>query len=242
VATFVLVHGAWQGPWCWERLAPLLGRSGHRVLTPTLTGCGDDAARLSPEITLDTHVHDVSAVVDDIAESDVLLVGHSYAGMVISEVADSRADKLAGLAYLDGFYPRDGDSALGLMPPQFQGLFRQRAAEDGDGWRLPANDGLLDVWGLHDPTDRVWVRERLTDWSLVCFESPVHLPNGGRQHVPRSFLSGVAEDYPGRAVFAPMAQRAQADGCRLHELPTGHDLMIEASDAVADILLSTAAR
>jgi pimeloyl-ACP methyl ester carboxylesterase len=237
VTTFVLVHGAWQGAWCWERVVPLLEGAGHRVRTPTLTGCGDRADELTPAVTLDTHLEDVSSVVDDVDDDDVLLVGHSYAGMVISGVADGRADRLAGLVYLDGFYPEDGDSAIGLMPAQFQAFFRQTAADAGDGWCLPAGDGLLDVWGLHDPADRAWVRERLTDWSLPCFESAVHLPNGGRDRLPKTFVAGAAEDYPARAAFGPLARRAEQDGCRLYQLPTGHDLMIERPADVAQILL-----
>ena len=239
MTTFMLVHGAWQGAWCWERVAPLLERAGHTVRTPTLTGCGDRADELTPAVTLDTHLEDVASVVDDI-DDGVVLVGHSYAGMVVSGVADGQADRLAGLVYLDGFYPKDGDSAISLMPPQFQAFFRQTAADSGEGWRLPAGDGLLDVWGLHDPDDRRWVRERLTDWSLPCFETPLHLPNGGRDRLPKTFLAGAAEAYPGRVVFGPLAERAEQDGCRLHQLPTGHDLMIERPADVAEILLSAA--
>jgi pimeloyl-ACP methyl ester carboxylesterase len=160
--------------------------------------------------------------------------------MVISAVADALPDRLSGLVFLDAFYPRDGDSALSLMPPPFQERFRSLAAAQGDGWRLPANDGLLDVWGLHDPADRRWVRERLTDWSLPCFETPVRLSHGGRDRLPRTYLSGAAEGYPGRAAFAPFAARAAEDGARVVELPTGHDLMVEAPADVAALLLEAA--
>jgi pimeloyl-ACP methyl ester carboxylesterase len=238
----VLVHGAWQGAWCWDRVAPLLQQEGHRVHTPTLTGSGERASELTREVTLDTHLADVSALVGRLDGGQVLLVGHSYSGMVISGVADRLADRLAGLFYLDAFYPHDGDSALGLMPPPFQEAFRRSAEADGDGWRLPANDGLLDVWGLHDPEDREWVRQRLTDWSLRCFQSPVRLPAGARARLPRTFLRGAAEGYPARVAFGAQAQRADADGCRVVELPTGHDMMIEAPRAVADVLSSVASQ
>jgi pimeloyl-ACP methyl ester carboxylesterase len=237
MATIVLVHGAWQGGWCWERVLPLL--AGHDVRTPDLAGCGQRAVELSPDVTLDTHVEEVSALVRGL-DGPVVLAGHSYSGMVVSGVADALSDRLAGLVFLDAFYPDDGDSALSLMPPSFQDMFRNRAAAEGEGWRLPANDGLLDVWGLHDQADRQWVRERLTDWSLPCFQTPVRLPNGDRGRVPRTYIAAAAEGYPGRAVFAPFAARAAADGCRVVELPTGHDVMIEAPDAVAKLLLDVA--
>lgn len=236
----VLVHGAWQGAWCWDRVVPLLERSGHRVHTPTLTGSGERAAELTPGVTLDDHLADVSAVVEGLDDGPVLLVGHSYAGMVISGAADRLAQRLHALVYLDAFYPHDGDSALGLMPLPFQEAFRRSAEVDGDGWRLPANDRLLDVWGLHDPDDREWVRQRLTDWSLPCFETPVRLPRGGRAELARTFLCGVAEGYPARVAFGAQARRAAADGCRVVELPTGHDSMIEAPDEVADVLAAVA--
>jgi pimeloyl-ACP methyl ester carboxylesterase len=239
MATIVLVHGAWQGEWCWERVVPLLERAGHDVRTPTLTGCGVRAAELGPQTTLDTHVAEIASLVGDLG-GPVLLVGHSYAGMVVSAVADAMADRLAGLVFLDAFYPYDGESALSLMPPPFQDRFRSLAADQGDGWRLPANDGLLDVWGLHDPADRQWVRERLSDWSLPCFETPVRLPTGGRGRVLRTHVAGAGEQYPARAAFAPFAARARDDGARVVELPTGHDMMVEAPDDVAKLLLEAA--
>lgn len=236
MADIVLVHGAWQGAWCWDRVVPLLGAR-HRVLAPTLAGSGDRAGELSPEIGLDSHVADVAATITDRADGAVLLVGHSYAGMVISAVADMLPQRVRGLVYLDAFYPHDGDSAFELMPVPFQQRFREIAAKDGDGWRLPASDALLDVWGLHDIDQRQWVRHQLTDWSLNCFTSPVSLPRGARASLPRTFVSAVAERYPARAAFGALAQRAKEDGCRLVELATGHDVMIEAPDEVAEVLL-----
>lgn len=238
----VLVHGAWQGAWCWDRVVPLLQQAGHRVHTPTLTGSGERAAELTPDVTLDDHLADVSAVVDRLDDGPVLLVGHSYAGMVISGAADRLADRVHELVYVDAFYPHDGDCALGLMPQPFQEAFRRSAEADGNGWRLPADDRLLDVWGLHDPDDRRWVRQRLTDWSLPCFETPVRLTRGGRARLARTFLSGTAEDYPARAAFGALAHRAATDGCRVIEVPTGHDMMIEAPREVADLLSAAAGR
>jgi pimeloyl-ACP methyl ester carboxylesterase len=235
----VLVHGAWQGAWCWEKVVPLLERAGRVVTAPTLTGSGTRAAELSPGVTLEHHVDDVVAELTDNDRHDVVLVGHSYSGMVITGVAERVPERLAALVFVDAFYPGHGQSALDQMPPPFQNLFRQRAQDEGDGWRLPANDGLLDVWGLHEPELRAWVGSRLTDWSLNCFASPVDAPEMRRRDIPRSYLSGNAENYPAKAAFGPIADRAKADGCKVHTFDTGHDIMLEAPQDFADVLLAT---
>ena len=107
-STFILVHGAWQGGWAWSRLAPLLEAEGHRVYAPTLTGLAERANLLSKDVNLSTHVEDVSRLI--IAEDldDVVLVGHSYGGMVISGVADRMAEKIKSFVVLDGFVPESG--------------------------------------------------------------------------------------------------------------------------------------
>lgn len=237
----ILVHGAWQGAWCWERVVPLLEEAGRVVLTPTLAGSGERAAELSATVTLEGHVDDVVAELVDGDRRDVVLVGHSYSGMVITGVAERVADRLAGLVFVDAFYPSHAESALDQLPAPFQALFRQRAEEEGEGWRLPASDGLLDVWGLHDPDLRGWVRRRLTDWSLNCFTSPVDAPTMRRADIARSYLSADGDDYPAKAAFGPIANKAEADGCQIHRFDTGHDIMLEAPRKFADVLLATAA-
>jgi pimeloyl-ACP methyl ester carboxylesterase len=236
VNEIVLVHGAWQGAWCWDRVTPLLEAAGRVVLTPTLTGSGDRAAELSPAITLEHHVDEVVGELVDGDLRDVVLVGHSYSGMVITGAAERAADRLAALVFVDAFYPDHAESAIDQMPPAFQERFRQRT-EEGDGWRLPADDALLDIWGLRDSDLRAWVRPRLTDWSLNCFTSPVDAPEMRRAEVPRSYVAAAAENYPAKAAFGPIAAKAEADGCRIHRVDTGHDVMLEAPRELADILL-----
>jgi pimeloyl-ACP methyl ester carboxylesterase len=240
VNEIILVHGAWQGTWCWERVVPLLEEAGCVVLTPTLSGSGDRAAELSPTVTLERHVDDVVAELVDGDRRDVVLVGHSYSGMVITAVAERAADRLGTLVYVDAFYPSHAESALDQMPPAFQALFRQRAQEEGEGWRLPANDGLLDVWGLHDPDLRAWVRRRPTDWSVNCFSSPVDAPTMHRGELPRTYLMADADNYPAKAAFGPIARKAEADGCQIHRFDTGHDIMLEAPRKFVEVLLATA--
>ena len=239
MSTFVLVHGAWQSTGTWELLVPLLAKDGHKVITPILTGLGSDQGRLSPETSLKQHIEDVSVAVSK-SQGDVVLVGHSYAGMIISGVAETSSTQLQRLVYLDAFIPEDRQSALDLLPPDIGTYFRTLARDHGDGWRLPGGDGQLDLWGLKPGEARDFVRARLCDFSLRCFEEPISLPANRKASIPATFVACVAEGYPARPFFEPFAKKARASGWRIAELDTGHDCHVERPGEVVSILLSAA--
>jgi pimeloyl-ACP methyl ester carboxylesterase len=240
MSTFVLVHGAWQSTATWDLLAPLLEKQGHRVMTPVLSGLGTDRGRLSQHLTLRQHVEDVSLELSGSPEP-VILVGHSYAGMIISGVVEANPSQVQKLVFLDAFIPDDGQSALDLLPAEIGAYFRDIAREHGDGWRLPSGEGQLDLWGLKPGEARDFVRARLCDFSLRCFEEPLGLPANRKSTVPATFVSCVAEGYPARPFFEPFAGKARASGWEVAELQTGHDCHVERPGEVANILLSTAA-
>ncbi|MGC2170458.1 MAG: alpha/beta hydrolase [Candidatus Sulfotelmatobacter sp.] len=239
MSTFVLVHGAWQSAGTWDLLAPLLRRQGHRVITPVLSGLGTDQSRLSPDVTLRQHVQDVSTELSRLPDQ-VTLVGHSYAGMIISGVAETNATQILRLVFLDAFIPENGQSVLNLLPPEIGDHFRNIAREHGDGWRLPGGEGQLDLWGLKPGEARDFVRARLCDFSLHCFEEALHLPANRKAGIPATFFAGVAEGYPGRSFFEVFARKARASGWQVAELKTGHDCHVERPGEVANILLSAA--
>jgi pimeloyl-ACP methyl ester carboxylesterase len=239
MSTFVLVHGAWQSTRTWDLLSPLLQKHGHRVITPILRGLGTDQRHLTSEVTLHQHVEDVSKELAALGGSAVL-VGHSYAGMVISGVAESHPTKVQKLVFLDAFIPEDNQCVLDLLPSEIGSYFRDVAREHG-GWRLPGEEGQLDLWGLKSGEARDFVRERLCDFSLRCFEEPLRLPENRKANIPAAFLSCVAEGYPARPFFDPFAKKARACGWQVNELNTGHDCHVERPSEVADILLSAAA-
>ena len=160
MSTFVLVHGAWQSTGTWDLLVPLLEKRGHKVITPILGGLGTDQSRLSPDITLLQHVADVSVELSKCPDR-VILVGHSYAGMIISGVVETNPTHVGRLVFLDAFIPEDGQSALDLLPPDIGSYFRDVARDHGDGWRLPGGEGQLDLWGLKPGEARDFVRARL---------------------------------------------------------------------------------
>jgi len=114
--TYLLVHGAWHSGQCWERVVPLLAAAGHRVVAPSLTGYGDKARLLSREVGLDTHVDDIVGLIIEEDLTEVVLVGHSYAGLVISSAANQVPERIAGLVYLDAMVPEDGESAVDIQP------------------------------------------------------------------------------------------------------------------------------
>jgi pimeloyl-ACP methyl ester carboxylesterase len=237
MSTFVLVHGAWQSTGTWDLLAPLLKERGHTVIAPVLSGLGTDQSRLSPNITLQQHIQDVSLELSKSA-SPVILVGHSYAGMIISGVAETNPTQVQKLVFLDAFIPENGQSVLDLLPPDTGSYFRNVAREHGDGWRLPAGEGQLDLWGLKPGDARDFVRARLCDFSLRCFEEPIQLPANRKASIPATFVAGVAEGYPARPFFAPFAEKARASGWQVTALQTGHDCHVERPPEVASILLS----
>ena len=134
--TFVLVHPAWFGGWCWQKITPLLRARGYDVYTPTLTGLGERAHLARPEIGLGVHIEDVSNLLKYEDLSDVVLVGNSSAGMVITGVADQLPERIAQVVYLDAFVPQDGQTMLDIMPPDRRPLMEALVQKEGQGWLL----------------------------------------------------------------------------------------------------------
>src|SRR5579859_8039698 len=170
MATFVLVHGAWHGGWCWQKVVPFLAAAGHGVYAPTLTGLAERAAELSADVGLDTHIEDVVGLLQKQDLHDVILVGHSYGGMVITGVVDAVPERIAHLVYLDTFVPRDGESLADVAPIPIY-VLRKQAQAHGDGWRV----NPLGTYGVTTEPDRSWVLSKLTPQPLKTLEQPLHL-------------------------------------------------------------------
>jgi pimeloyl-ACP methyl ester carboxylesterase len=238
--TYVLVHGAWQGASTWEPVVERLRARGHRVFTPSLTGLGERSHLLTPDVSLSTHVDDVLGVLRFERLENIVLVGHSYGGMVITAVAEQEAARIQQLVYVDAFIPGDGDSAMKLFPQKFQDIFRDQAKTMGEGWRLPGVEKRLDLWGLKPGPEREFVRSKLCDFSIRCFEDTISLPRNLAKTFPRTYVACVAEGYPARPIFEPFSERAKSEGWGYHELPTGHDCHVERADEFTEILLRLA--
>jgi pimeloyl-ACP methyl ester carboxylesterase len=156
VATYVLVHGGGHGGWCYDRVAPLLRAAGHDVLTPTLSGLGERADLLGPDVDLDRHIDDVVEVLraDDLR--DVILVGHSYGGMVVTGIADQAADRIGRLVYLDAANPTNNQSLVDVSGPIIEAVRPSGKVVDGVELVLLPAPGAGAFYGVTDPADLAW--------------------------------------------------------------------------------------
>ena len=238
MATFVLVHGGWHGGWCWQRVTPFLEAAGHEVYAPTLTGLAERAAELSPDVGLDTHIRDVAGLLEENDLQGVILVGHSYGGMVITGVVDAVRERIAHVVYLDTFVPRDREAMVDIAPLVIRLLLRKHLHDDG--WRIDPPG----TFGVTTEPDRSWVLSKVTPHPLKTLEQPLHLKNPDIvSSVPRTHIkctSGFFFSLMQRMVaqiLAPRALPPTEEGWRRRELQTGHDAMITMPRELADLLL-----
>ena len=234
MATFVIVHGAWSGPHAWRWVRPLLRAAGHDVVTPCLTGLGERAHLAQPSTNLDTHIRDVEAVLHFEDLHDVVLVGHSYGGMVITGLADRGCDRLAQLVYLDADVPLDGQSELDMLFDDERGPWLEAARTHGDGWLIPPPFPDPLPPGL-DP-DVVWVISRMAPQPLATFTQPVQLHSPASALPPRTFIlcTEGKEGEPPR----PYESRVSADpDWHLVELAASHVAHVTAPRDLAATLM-----
>ncbi|MSO64390.1 MAG: alpha/beta hydrolase [Alphaproteobacteria bacterium] len=229
MATIVLVHGAWHGGWCWKKVIPLLRATGHTVVAPTLTGLGDRAHLLSPEIGLDTHIEDICQVLrfEDIGEA--VLVGHSYAGMVIPGVADRMGAAVKALVYLDALAPKNGESLYDLV---------QRPASAGPPPADVVAPASAERLGVFDPADVAWLGRRLVPHPARTLRDKLRLTTDRVERLPRLYIDCVR---PAMNPDSLSSRRARGEpGWRYIALQTGHNAMMTAPNETADAILSMA--
>jgi len=234
--TFVLVHGAWHGGWCWVKVTRLLTDAANVVYTPTLTGLGERAHLARPEIDLATHIDDVVAVLEAEELRNVVLVGHSYGGMVISGVAARAEKRIARLVYLDAFVPEVGQSLLSLLPPERAEAMRKAATTDGEGWRVPSFPP--ERFGVTSARDTEWLQRHLVAQPLQTFEQPLAAAPPPPSKLPRTYIYCSK---PASGAFDQFAERLRDDRkWRFHDVKTGHDAMVTAPGDIAKILMAEA--
>ncbi len=242
MAAFVLVHGAWHGGWCWRKLTPLLRAEGHEVFTPTLTGLGERAQHAGPEVGLAVHVQDVAGMLEYEDLHQVVLVGHSYGGMVIAGVAGHMPERLAQLVYLDAYVPEDGQAMVDLMPQERRASMEARVRTEGDGWRLPSfshmpwEQFVREVYLVTDDDEVRWLAARLGPQPYKTMTEPVRIANVAAKALPRTYIRCLRYPNPAFGRYAELARQPNS-GWRCHELPTSHDAMVTMPRQLADLLL-----
>ena len=237
MATYVLVHGGGHGGWCYGRVAPALRAAGHDVYTPTLSGLGDRSHLLSAVVDLDLHVQDITALLHFEDLRDVILVGHSYGGMVITGAADRAPERIGRLVFLDAANPKNGQSLVDVAGPVIEAVRPMGRVVDGVELVLWPGPDAGRLYGVTDGDDLAWMATRLTPHPWQCFSQPLVLTNETalwaipQYHVICASTRATRD----RAVM----DRADAEG-RLWQIDTGHDLMITAPEAVTSALLEIA--
>lgn len=232
MTTFLVAHGAWSAGWAWKKMHPLLRVRGHELITPTYTGIGERSHLVRKDINLSTHIEDMLQVIrfEDLA--GVVLIGHSYGGMVATGVADRVPDRIAKLVYLDAFVPRDGKCVFDHLPADHRARMEVAAAE---GWKAPSNPIPPDT----SAADVAWISPRRVPQPIECFRETLKLQHGDTK-IPRSYIY-AARSGPGD-VFRQFAERARAEGWDYHEMDASHSPHITAPEALADVLERIAKR
>lgn len=239
MTTFVLVHGGGHGGWCYAKVKRLLEAAGHEVFAPSLTGLGERSHLLSPDVGLETHITDVASLLHHWDLRDVVLVGHSYGGMVITGAADRATDRVGKLVYLDAANPRNGQSLVDVAGPTLELARPYGTVVDGVELVLLPAEGAGAFYGVTDPDDLAWMDERLTAQPWRCFEDELVLANEEALWALPQFHIVCEGTLLTRdpAIIEP----ARAEG-RLWTVDTGHDLMITEPAFVASALEEIAAR
>lgn len=242
MANFLLVHGAWHGAWCWQRVLPGLIRSGHRAHAVTLTGVGERAHLLKPDIDLETHIQDVMAAMDVEEMDDVVLVVHSYAGMLGTAVAARRAQRLKHLVYLDAVLPKPGESWSSTHASATR-LARIAAAQADPLHAFPAPDPS--VFGLNN-ADHAWVQRRQTPHPGGPYTQVLDFDPMQVARVPRTFIN-CTEPPLGTIDISRLRMRdpkfwdgTWLPGSQVIEMKTGHDPMVSDPEGLLKLLLSLA--
>lgn len=234
--TFVLVHGAWHGGWCWREVDGLLSARGHRVFTPTQTGLGERAHLMSRSITLDTFIEDIAQVLRFERLEDVVLVGHSFGGHAVSGVADRMPERLRHLVYLDSMVLESGQSPFDTLPPDVVAGRIKAAEETSGGLSLPPSS--LKGLGIFRPEDAAKVEGRLTPHPASTYSAKLELRNPLGNGLPRTYIACSDPIYSPLEGSRALVRRL---GWPMVELATGHDAMITAPEATANLLHEIAA-
>lgn len=228
--TFVLVHGAWHGGWCWRRVTDLLEAAGHKVFAPTLTGLADRSHLLGPSVTLDTHITDIANLLEWEDLQEVVLVGHSYAGFVIAGVAERTPARLSALVFLDAYVPRNGERMYDLAATTSRESL-DSALKSGAATRPAPSAASFRV----NEGDRAWVDSKMTPQPVNVAMQRIRLSGAVDRIGTKVYIR--ATGYPNTAFDAALAVAGATAGWRTFRIDAGHDVMIDAPERLTSMLV-----
>jgi pimeloyl-ACP methyl ester carboxylesterase len=231
MASFILVHGAWHGSWCWNRVRKGLQAQGHEVFTPTLTGVAERSHLLSPAVNLETHILDIVNLIHWEELTDLVLCGHSYGGCVITGVADRMPERIHSLVYLDAFVPEDGDNQFQHLPEMLATRILEGTKNVGEGWKVPPIPAA--VFNVN-AADREWVDQQCTLHPLATMQQRLRLTGGLQKIKNITFI--LATGWNGASPFPPFYEKAKANGWKTRTLSCGHDVMLDLPEELTAIL------
>jgi pimeloyl-ACP methyl ester carboxylesterase len=231
--TFVLVHGAWHGGWCWRRVSDLLEKKGHKVFTPTMTGLGACSHLASKDVNLTTHITDIVNFIKWEDLSGIVLVGHSYGGYIVSGAAEQIGDKVSSIVFLDAFVPENGESlGAGASQPVKDAI----AAALGRGEHLlkPVPAAVFRV----NEKDRAWVDAKCTPQPIGTFAEAIKLTGARDKIAKKSYIR--AKGYPSVPFDAMLAKYKPNSAWKTFEMTAGHDAMVDQPQELTDLLVQLA--
>jgi pimeloyl-ACP methyl ester carboxylesterase len=234
--TFVLVHGAWHGAWCWRRVIAILRSAGHVVFAPTLTGFGERVHLTRADFTIEDFATDIVNVIAAEELNDIILVGHSFGGNPVSVVADRVPERLKHLVYIDTLVLKNGESGFSRLDPAIVAQRIELAEKTSGGITIPPPSP--EVFGVSDPADAEWLRRQLTPLPLNCYQAPIRLKHLLGNGVGKTYIACTNPIY-GPAVRTHEWVKSQADW-RYLELATGHDAMITSPEGLSEMLIRCA--
>ena len=225
--TFLVAHGAWSAGWSWKKMHPLMSAAGHRLITPTYTGLGERDHLANPAIDLQIHIQDLLGVIKYEQLKDIVLVAHSYGGMVATGVVDRASDRIRKIIYMDAFVPTNGQALMDLVPAAAAQHMRE-ATKAGDGWRIPPNPIPPDT----SSEDAEWIRGFRLPQPIKTFESPVRLTRAPQ--TPRAYI--YCKRVATGDTFRPFLERAQSENWPVREIDASHSAQITAPEELARLL------
>ena len=230
--TYLLIHGAWHGGWCWRRVADLLTARGQKAFAPTLTGLGERSHLMSASINLDTHIADIVNVITWEDLSDICVVAHSYAGWPASGAIERVPERISSIVWLDAFKPSSGQTGFEIANAQDQAVIRS-AIEKGEPSRPMPKAAMFHV----NAKDQAWVDAKMTPQPIGVSMQPIKLTGARERVAKKTYIR--APLYP-QPVFDKAYAECKADKTwRAMEATCGHDVMVDAPEWLVEILLET---